>query len=181
MRQHELGLLQTASAFLVSQTFKRLSRKRRNVSQGQHGAIPDGVFRGGAKKPFPLFVGWNPWQLVHPSNRTGRAKDGRPITAAGAPTRDWISRSQAFFNQIFKEQPQGSHSLDQGGIRQPSCTRFVDPPGNIRLRTCFAVVVPGFDKRKIRIDGTSVCVEGVGSQAKLLSHSQPLTGMNGSG
>ncbi len=44
-----------------------------------------------------------------------------------------------------------------------------------------SVVVPGFDKRKVRIDGTSVCVERVRSQAKLLSHGQPSTGMNGSG
>ncbi|MEO6818063.1 MAG: hypothetical protein ABI177_15325 [Edaphobacter sp.] len=73
------------------------------------------------------------------------------------------------------------NALDQGGIRQTSCTRFVDPAGNIRLRTCFAVVVPGLDKHKIRIDGTSMCVESVRSQAKLLPHSQPRTGMYVSG
>ena len=40
-------------------------------------------------------------------------------------------------------------------------------------------MVPGLHEGKVRVDGTSIRVKRVRSQAELLSHGQPRTGMNG--
>jgi hypothetical protein len=55
---------------------------------------------------------------------------------------------------------------------------LTDPSSNICLSARFAGRFAARKKTEVRINGTSVCVEGVGCQPKLFTHGQPLASVN---